>query len=1510
MTVYAPKDYTFDGSAGSLGGSMKLTKAGAGALTISGNHNYTGKTVVWDGALLVNGNLQGSPVTVWGGTWGGAMAAGKTGGRVGGTGQFSQSVTIKYCGTVTPGAGMNSPGTITFGGGLALEDGSTLALDLSDDPTGTGKTNDLINITGNLTLAGANHIVINRLNTNLPQGTVYPLINYSGSLIGSLTNFDISGITGIPVALTNAPGQIALVVKSFRAPAAISWTGGQGGNAWDLLVTTNWLNGGVKDTFAPNDTVRFDDTGASNLTVNLSGNLNCANVVVDSTANYTFTGSGDIIGAASVTKTNSGTLTINTVNNTFTGKTIISGGTLVVSELDAIGFPSPLGNPPGGSTNLVLSGSATLRATGESYTDRGMTLNTGTNSIDVFNSSNQLTMAGVITGSGGLLKAGGGTLALNAINTFTGPTIIKAGGISFGGGSTVNQYALGQGPGGNGNTTVTLDSGTLTMFSDTGSYDTCYWNIFVPTNSTGTVNGDDRCNLYGTLTGGGTFNFNVYYTRCELDGNWSAFTGQINFGTDSGGGDFRIGSTAGYANASINLAAGISAYHVSGTGVAIGALSGSIGSSLNGTPWTVGAKNTDATFAGNITGNSITKVGTGTWTLTGTNTYSGATTVNAGTLLVNNPNVSGTGSGAVTVAAAGTLGGNGIVSGTATINGRLSPGNSIGTLTFSNSLTLAASSSTLMEISKSPFTNDLVKVQATLICGGALIVTNVGGGMLAKGDSFKLFNATTCAGSFSSYVLPALGSDLAWDTSVLNTSGILSIIVQSNAVPPAAPGGLVATTVSASQINLTWTDNSTNESSFLIERSLDSTNFSQVLSVGAGVTNAADTALSANTIYYYRVRASNSAGNSACSGVASATTLPLPPGLVWRGDGTTNAWDVGVSANWVAGGGSVAFYNGANVIFDDTGSNNVAVTLTGSLQPASIMVSAAKNYTLGGGGSLAGASALVKTGSGQLTLSTTNNTFSGGIIVSNGTLLAGSIAANSTAWGIGPITFMGGTLQFYGYGTTTSMGGCTNTLNVPAGQTGTMLLPGRWGYSAPFTSPLIGGGTLNVTVDYIRDYFSGDWSAFTGQINVSPRGSTGDFRIDNTRGYANAAIYLNNGVNLYNINNNNLTIDLGELGGAIGASIAAGNSSSTNPTWRIGAKNTTSTYAGIIADSGVTSLIKVGTGTLILTGTNTYSGLTTISGGTLQIGSDGTTGTPGTNNIINNATLAFNRADAISDSGVISGAGGLAQIGDGTLTLSKSHTYSGATAIQSGTLALAGTGSIANSTNINIFREALLDVSGHTSGGLMLASGQTLSGNGAVNGNLTVGSGAKLAPGNSIGALTFSNSLTLSAGSTTRMEISKAPLANDTVNVFGILHPGGVLVVTNISGLALAAGDSFPLFNAGAIEGLFSSLAFPALGTNLVWDTNSFLVSGTLTVISTAPPAFNSVATLGDGNFRLNVFGPSGQDYELRATTNLMLTPVTLWDLVGSGTFGNDPVVFDDLSATNSPQKFFRLILP
>ena len=94
---------------------------------------------------------------------------------------------------------------------------------------------------------------------------------------------------------------------------------------------------------------------------------------------------------------------------------------------------------------------------------------------------------------------------------------------------------------------------------------------------------------------------------------------------------------------------------------------------------------------------------------------------------------------------------------------------------------------------------------------------------------------------------------------------------------PEAPAELNAEAVSSSQINLSWQDLSNNEENFKIERRPEAGGSWEILQqVGADVTTVYDTNLDANTTYYYRVNASNSAGSSAYSNVASATTQEPP----------------------------------------------------------------------------------------------------------------------------------------------------------------------------------------------------------------------------------------------------------------------------------------------------------------------------------------------------------------------------------------------------------------------------------------------------------------------------------------------------------------------------------------------------------------------------------------------------------------------------------------------------------
>lgn len=120
--------------------------------------------------------------------------------------------------------------------------------------------------------------------------------------------------------------------------------------------------------------------------------------------------------------------------------------------------------------------------------------------------------------------------------------------------------------------------------------------------------------------------------------------------------------------------------------------------------------------------------------------------------------------------------------------------------------------------------------------------------------------------------------------------------------PPTAPTGLTATAISSSQINLSWTDSTNDETGFYIERSPDNVTFTQIASLGA-TTSYADSGLSASTAYYYRVRAYNAGGSSGYSNVANATTqtntLPAVtlPIEVLGAAGTTQTASVSLPAN-------------------------------------------------------------------------------------------------------------------------------------------------------------------------------------------------------------------------------------------------------------------------------------------------------------------------------------------------------------------------------------------------------------------------------------------------------------------------------------------------------------------------------------------------------------------------------------------------------------------------------------
>jgi autotransporter-associated beta strand protein len=793
---------------GVLSGTGVLTKNGGGILTLNAANTYSGNTTINQGTLALgaSGSIANTPqITVAAGATFDVTAAGYTlasSRTLTGLGTVNGAFAVAGGGTINPGP---SAGALTFGSSLTMTGAAVLHFDL---PTTPGPGNDLLVVNGDLNATNANTLEI--VGGGSP-GTVHRLIQYGGNFNGALASFTLSGATGI---LSNNPTAktISLVVQAaIRNPTNVVWVGNATVNDWDTVDRTNWLNSGTGliDYFVTGDNALFSDTGAAHPNINLVGNNAPATVTVGAAANYTLGGSGAISGAANLVKTNTGTLVINSTN-TYTGITTLAGGVTEVTLLAAGGFPSALGAASAASANLVVDG-ATLRYTGASVsTDRGATFDTNGATMDVTNAATALTVSGTLTGAGALTKLGQGNLTLTVANSYAGGTVISNGTLQL-------NIAGAAGSGGITNTGAILDvNGAIAadnilafnadsqiQLSGVGSGNVALRGAWIGTNTVTanfvTQNTSQTLSIGGEGAGGGTMN---------------DFAGTLNLGTNRG--YCRLNNNAtinlGSPNAIFNLGTGDVTFYQrnGGTITQLGALEGGPDTRLSGarndvtgtTTYSIGALNLDTVFAGMITNGqssssirpaAIIKVGTGKLTLTGLSPYTGATSVEAGTLQVDGSITAS----AITVSG-GTLAGNGTLGGPVDVQagGTLSPGDGIGLLTINNTLTLEPGSTAIMELDKAAGTNDSVAGLTSVSYAGTLIVTNLAG-TLAQGDTFHLFpSAGSYAGGFDTVSLPALPSGLVWNTNNLTVDG--SIAVGTPSGPP------LNYTLSGTSIQFSW----------------------------------------------------------------------------------------------------------------------------------------------------------------------------------------------------------------------------------------------------------------------------------------------------------------------------------------------------------------------------------------------------------------------------------------------------------------------------------------------------------------------------------------------------------------------------------------------------------------------------------------------------------------------------------------------------------------------------------
>lgn len=1257
-TLTTGSDGTDASFGGTIAGSGGLVKTGAGNFILSGPNSYTGGTIVNAGGLIVNGSLA-SAVTVNGGT-------------LGGGGTIAGGVTVNG-GTLAAG---NSPGTLTFGA-LTLNAGSTTSFELATPGVVGGATNDHIRVTRTVGVGATGDLTLNGGNIAIVQNSVfasgqYTLISYDGTLSGALGNLALNPLSGgflgnlalgSGTVLLNAASGADLVRwnGSTVAPAGAviggsgTWTLG-GGNFSNVAGTISgpWAGngslavfGGAAGTVTIGAGAIVAPSGMNFLTngyVIAGGNtLSRLQLTgptgIDMGAGIGATISAVVSGAGGLTKTGAGTLTLSGANS-YTGTTNVMGGTLAVSNAGALGgtgagtvvasgatlsligsggtrlFAEPLtlsgagvsglgalrsdaGGPAGAAFNRV-TGPVTLAADTRIVSDRGALVIDG--SITGMNrtltvAGEQVEITGVIaTGTGGLVKEGSGSLTLSGANSYTGMTTVA-------GGVLVNFGRIAGG--------VTVQSGAI--LTSRGIVDN------------GLINA----------------------------GNTSLF-GQLNGAIVNSGIIGLNGTTTGIG--AVTQASGAT-FALTGFSTSIGSLSGAGAITSTTGTLTTGSDGTSTSFSGNISGlGGLTKVGAGTFTLSGSSNYTGITAINAGTLAISNVNALGSLVAGTVVADGATLAliGNGATRRFAaeplTLSGtgaggfgalRSDAGGPAGAAfnIISGPITLLGDTLIASDRGGLVLSGSVSGAGTTLTIGGDQIQID---GVIATGTGGLIKNGPGSATLSAANSYTGLTS--------INGGILVNFGRIAGGVAVQAGASFISTGIIGGQLTNAGLTNVRGELNGNIVNNAGTVVLTGITTGIRAVTQAAGADFQVNT---------DTASIGSLSG--AGTVQIFRTNLAVGSDGTSTSFAGVISGDGglTKQGAGTFTLSGANSYTGVTNVNagTLAISNAGALGGAGAGTVVANGATLSlignGATTLFGGEPLNLSGSGVGGLGALRSDAGGPVGPATNSLrsaiaLAADTRINSDSGSLllsGAITGAGNMLTLGGVGNFTVIGAiATGTGGLIKDGTGFASLTGINGYTGLTTinqGSLANSGRIAGDVLSRAEFGNAASGIVSGRVTVGSGGTASNSaaaRIDGGVTVAAGGVFTSTGIVNGGLINAGSARFSGQLNGAVANT--AGSIMLTGATTGIGA---VTQAAGATFDlAGFSTSI----------GSLAGAGNVLLGSGTLTTGGDGT---------------------STSFAGVLSGGGGLTKTGAGTLTLSGANTYTGTTNVTAGTLAISNT---------------------------------------------------------------------------------------------------------------------------------------------------------------------------------------------------------------------------------------------